>query len=314
MIRKDLIIAILATFCLTTTLFLIIPTRSQTIGNYDPWLDTNADGKIDGKDLGAAAYAFGSGGDPTKDVNVTNWPSATNITDSDFAWSDFPYIPPSGSWMYTLSTVGFRQVTVKVTTSATVYVELIQNLHTPQGGATTMKIDTRNVNYEFTKTYNIVGTCCDIVVYNYGSSAAQVTCFVYMNSIPSIETDPTYDNQYVNVNSSSTLDTFFDCGGYSRMAISVVGGYGSYSPLDWNATLCLYCIYWENSWEYLSHNYLNVTINVHNGFANIPFLPPPFITETKANYCTLWWMFLSTYNAPPNWWMTFTVNAYFRNE
>jgi len=88
MVRKDLIIAILATFCLTATLFLIIPTRSQTIGNYDPWLDTNADGKIDGKDLGAAAYAFGSGGDPTKDVNVTNWPSqeanpayqTTNIT------------------------------------------------------------------------------------------------------------------------------------------------------------------------------------------------------------------------------------------
>jgi hypothetical protein len=71
--KKDLIIAVLATFCLTATLFLIIPTRSQTLGPYDPWLDTNADGKIDGKDLGETAFAFGSYGDPTKYVNVSNW-------------------------------------------------------------------------------------------------------------------------------------------------------------------------------------------------------------------------------------------------
>jgi hypothetical protein len=73
MMRKDLIIAVLATFCLTATLFLVIPTRSQTASQYDPWLDTNADGKIDGKDLGETAFAFGSYGDPTKDVNVINW-------------------------------------------------------------------------------------------------------------------------------------------------------------------------------------------------------------------------------------------------
>jgi len=71
--KKDLIIAVLATFCLTLTLFGIIPTRSA--GTYDPWVDTNEDGKIDGKDIAAAAKAFGTLGDPTKNVNVTNFPS-----------------------------------------------------------------------------------------------------------------------------------------------------------------------------------------------------------------------------------------------
>jgi len=71
--KKDLIVVMLATFCLTLTLFGIIPTRSA--GTYDPWIDTNEDGRIDGKDIGAAAKAFGTLGDPTKNVNVTNWPS-----------------------------------------------------------------------------------------------------------------------------------------------------------------------------------------------------------------------------------------------
>ena len=72
--KKDLVIAVLATFCLTATLFLIIPTRSQP-DRYDSWLDVNGDGKIDIIDIFAEAKAFGSTGDPTKPVNVTNWPT-----------------------------------------------------------------------------------------------------------------------------------------------------------------------------------------------------------------------------------------------
>lgn len=61
-------------FCMTATLFLIRPTSSQTASQYDPWLDTNGDGKIDIRDIAVVAKAFGTAGDPTKDVNVTNWP------------------------------------------------------------------------------------------------------------------------------------------------------------------------------------------------------------------------------------------------
>lgn len=42
--------------------------------DYDPWLDYNEDGNIDMKDIYAEILAFGTSGDPTKNVNVTNWP------------------------------------------------------------------------------------------------------------------------------------------------------------------------------------------------------------------------------------------------
>jgi hypothetical protein len=68
MIRKDLIIA---------TLFMIMPTRSS-VNPYDPWLDFNDDGTINMGDIGAACNAFGTYGDPTKNVNVTNFPLDEN--------------------------------------------------------------------------------------------------------------------------------------------------------------------------------------------------------------------------------------------
>jgi len=69
--RKDLVIAVLATFCLSATLFMIMPSRSQR--EYDPWVDVNDDGEIDITDVAWSAYLFGTSGDPTKNVNVTNW-------------------------------------------------------------------------------------------------------------------------------------------------------------------------------------------------------------------------------------------------
>jgi hypothetical protein len=73
MIRKDVVTAVIATSCLTAALFLIIPTNSQ-YQSYDPWLDVNDDGKINMLDLYYPSLSYGTFGDPTKNVNVTNWP------------------------------------------------------------------------------------------------------------------------------------------------------------------------------------------------------------------------------------------------
>ncbi len=66
MIRKDLIVVALATFCLTATVFMVIPTRSE----YDPWADLKEDGTIDIYDAIMLANVFGTSGNSTKNVNV----------------------------------------------------------------------------------------------------------------------------------------------------------------------------------------------------------------------------------------------------
>jgi hypothetical protein len=66
MIKKDLIIAILGTFCLTSALFMVLPTRSSTTNGpkYDPWLDFDDDGYIGLSDLVSLAKVYGTTGTP----------------------------------------------------------------------------------------------------------------------------------------------------------------------------------------------------------------------------------------------------------
>jgi hypothetical protein len=88
MIRKDLIIAVLATFCLAVTLFTVIPIRSSP---YDPWLDLNDDGHIDGKELGDVAAAFGTYGTP---INKTELLLGLNL---EMYWINFQDLPAYAS-------------------------------------------------------------------------------------------------------------------------------------------------------------------------------------------------------------------------
>jgi hypothetical protein len=74
-IKKDLVVMALAAFCLTATLFMILPTKSNPgVGEYDPWVDLKEDGTIDIYDAIILGNAYGTSGDPTKNVTVTNWP------------------------------------------------------------------------------------------------------------------------------------------------------------------------------------------------------------------------------------------------
>ncbi len=121
--KKDLVIAVLATFCVTATLFIIIPTRSQN-DRYDPWLDVNGDGKMDILDIAAVAKAFASSGDSTKNVNVTNWPSPKteyellylgkfNITSGKAYYFDIP------DWNNPVFCGGYSRLSVSYDVSST---------------------------------------------------------------------------------------------------------------------------------------------------------------------------------------------------
>lgn len=63
--KKNLAIVISVVFCLTATLFMIIPSLSlSSAHSYDPLLDVNDDGKIDIVDLSKVAFAFRTSGTP----------------------------------------------------------------------------------------------------------------------------------------------------------------------------------------------------------------------------------------------------------
>ena len=80
-LKKDLIIAVLATFCLTSILFTAIPIRSApSPGEYDPWIDTNDDGIINYEDLFNLASRYGTLGTP---INKTNLLLELNATVED---------------------------------------------------------------------------------------------------------------------------------------------------------------------------------------------------------------------------------------
>jgi hypothetical protein len=116
MIRKEVILATLTTFCLTVTLFSLAPVMSSM--PYDPWADirgtdpndpNSPDGKVDMRDIGYIATMFTATGDPTKVVKVGSYDSSTltqNIT-----------IPAHTSGNINITTDGYSRMTLGLTTS-----------------------------------------------------------------------------------------------------------------------------------------------------------------------------------------------------
>jgi hypothetical protein len=62
--KKNLVIVVLSTFVLVSTLFMVLPTRSQTAGEYDPWEDLNDDGIINLYDAVELLNSYGMKGTP----------------------------------------------------------------------------------------------------------------------------------------------------------------------------------------------------------------------------------------------------------
>ncbi len=99
-IKKDLILAVIATFCVTVVLFSIIPINS--IPPYDPWADINDDGKIDMIDMWYEAKLFGALGDPINKTalvlelqtahahNETYSTTLETRSGYDWSWQDIP--------------------------------------------------------------------------------------------------------------------------------------------------------------------------------------------------------------------------------
>ena len=102
LLKKHLIVIVLAVFCLAAALFAVMPINSQGAGEYDPWLDVNDDGAIEMRDVSSVARAYGTSGTPVNKTEMAQEVatarahgeafSTTLETRSgfDWAWGDLP--------------------------------------------------------------------------------------------------------------------------------------------------------------------------------------------------------------------------------
>lgn len=164
MIKKTLIVTVLATFCLTAILFTILPVSS--LGKYDPWLDSpSGDGKIDARDVSPVAAAYGSTGDPTKPVIIANL--------STYEWVGFQVVDPGQYWDIFNSTRGYRTVTIIaiMQTNSHVNLEVSFEMFAAGGGARgpwdiTSLYNAPGGENRIIKTYSVVGSTIWIALYN----------------------------------------------------------------------------------------------------------------------------------------------------
>jgi hypothetical protein len=102
---KNYLVAVLLCSMILALAF-IHNSGSQTTFQYDPWADINDNGKIDAKDIGYTCRLFGTAGDPTKNVNVTNWmppkPKTVLYATYSLTWGKVlcDQLVSGGGWLY----------------------------------------------------------------------------------------------------------------------------------------------------------------------------------------------------------------------
>jgi hypothetical protein len=185
--REGLTVAVLCTFCLTAVLFSTIPANSAA--TYDPWIDTNHDGRINVLDLIKVAGGIGTTGNPGLNVTVTN-PALDviilNSTDLNVAW---PNSTDQHVWWNTLvdntgivsnfySAKGFAHVNVQASSTTggdTVTIQvrglLYNAAHTSSLGTIAYTATLNNTQYSVVFSIPVPGEW--FYIYAFGSSATK---------------------------------------------------------------------------------------------------------------------------------------------
>jgi len=184
--KKDLVIVALATFCLTATLFTILPSRSAE--PYSPWADVSgptmgeSDGTINMRDINYEILRFNTFGDTTKNVTVTNWPIKRTLNAS---LADNLVIDSSQVWYLEADVEGYSKVTLVMNV---VYIEgspmLGVNIRFIIGGVHTPAIYTNNTltigRYFLLQSYEVIGPTIEIELDPSGGPMA-VSLGIYAN-------------------------------------------------------------------------------------------------------------------------------------
>jgi len=130
---RDVFLAILTTFCLTSALFMTMPIQSQSdVGEYDPWTDLNGDGTIDIFDIARVAGEFGASGTPIEKASI----------EYDSGWIDIA--DKRGHYINIMHSLNSTEILVDITGKTTL-----------DGGAHQMALG--GANYSFPKMYCTYG-------------------------------------------------------------------------------------------------------------------------------------------------------------
>jgi hypothetical protein len=136
--------AVLLTFCLTTTLSMIDTTKSQ---EYNPWADLNGDGKIDILDVVQVTGIYATTGDPTKNVTIAGranklaYSVAINVAAYSYLYS---------SW---ISVNGYSKVSVCISNNANHNRYMLATSH--NGGYTFYADNQTDFGTDLVKTYDV---------------------------------------------------------------------------------------------------------------------------------------------------------------
>jgi len=182
----------------TATLFAAVllavaftPVASQQTAPYDPWADTNDDGKIDIKDLAYASLRYGMLGNPTKPVTI-----------STYNWTRNYYeliVGPGEEGKLSIITGGYKQITLAFRASSMMPPEfgnvsiatgflmgLSQNhVYVDRFNATAgWTGPERPILYEYpvVRTYDIRGQMLTVAYYNPNPEAYRLFIEFYMTA------------------------------------------------------------------------------------------------------------------------------------
>jgi hypothetical protein len=157
MIRRDLVVTALLAFCLATLLFMVVPTRSQGFGEYDPWSDIDGDGTIGILDVVQVTNKYATTGDPTRNVNVTNWPPSLGSSNPNYTTYEqnvFKGIPSDreGTLFNITGRGKMKYLMLLVDTTSTVTPEPAGPFRIYVDGALTITLDSTGANVFYAST------------------------------------------------------------------------------------------------------------------------------------------------------------------
>jgi len=169
--KKDLIVSVLCTFCLTTVLFTMMPVQSA---EWDPWLDVKEDGRINVLDLIKTAGALGTMGDTTKNVTIAKLTNKLAFTVENEP------APPAGMYLSPWILVdGYSKITICIYTTATYDFYQLRAAHI--NGTKAFNVDdATNFGMNLLRTYDIPNQLIQVIFRNYDGESKAFSLDVYL--------------------------------------------------------------------------------------------------------------------------------------